>query len=153
MSFNSCCFSGHRNISIKNTEIASAVIDKIILLYNDGCRDFYVGGALGFDMLATIMLVSLKNKGFDLKIHFVLPSRDYNKRWSKSDRQMQEYLQTFAYETVYMGEKYFSGCNHMRNRYMVDNSDCLIAYLKEYKGGTYYTYKYAKENEKEIILI
>jgi predicted Rossmann fold nucleotide-binding protein DprA/Smf involved in DNA uptake len=40
-----------------------------------------------------------------------------------------------------------------RDRYIVDKSDVLLCYLRKKSGGTYYTYKYAEELEKEIIII
>lgn len=150
---NACSFSGHRDISIRDTDIACAVVDNIYNLYSHGCKDFYVGGALGFDMLAAMMLVSLKKKNLNLNIHFILPCADYNNKWCREDREKQNYLQTYAKEIVVLNESYHEGCMQERNRYLIDNTDCLIALLNRNTGGTYYTYKYALKNAKKIILI
>ena len=40
-----------------------------------------------------------------------------------------------------------------RNRFMVDNSSILLAYLREDRGGTYNTVKYAEKKQKQIIRI
>ena len=37
-----------------------------------------------------------------------------------------------------------------RNRYMVDMSDCVIAYVNHNRGGAYQMYKYAKKKNKKI---
>ena len=39
------------------------------------------------------------------------------------------------------------------NRYMVDHSDLVVAYLRYAGGGTYYTVKYAVERGKEILYL
>ena len=38
-----------------------------------------------------------------------------------------------------------------RDRYMVDNSDIVVAYLTKSSGGTYYTVKYANEKGVKVV--
>jgi hypothetical protein len=38
-----------------------------------------------------------------------------------------------------------------RNKFMVDNVELVFCYLTKSLGGTYYTVKYAIENDKKII--
>ena len=40
---------------------------------------------------------------------------------------------------------------HKRNRHLVNNSSLCICYLTEEKGGTYYTVKYAQENQLAVV--
>ena len=37
-----------------------------------------------------------------------------------------------------------------RNKYMIEKSDCVVAYVERSFGGAYSTYKYAKRMGKEI---
>ena len=53
-------------------------------------------------------------------------------------------------ETIILSEKYTKYCMQKRNRYMVDNSSLVIAYLKRNFGGTYFTVNYAKKLDIEI---
>ena len=55
---------------------------------------------------------------------------------------------------IQLCDSYQRGCYHIRNRYMVDNCDVLIAiYNGETKGGTAYTVNYARKLGKEIVII
>ena len=47
--------------------------------------------------------------------------------------------------------KYFRGCMQKRNRYMVDNSSLLIAYVYSNRGGSVQTRNYAIKKDKIII--
>ena len=49
-------------------------------------------------------------------------------------------------------EKYCYGCYYDRNRYMVDESDILLAVFSS-SGGTAYTIKYAVKQGKPVKLI
>ena len=56
-------------------------------------------------------------------------------------------------EVVVLSAEYYPGCMYLRNRYMVDNADVVIAHFNGAKGGTMYTLSYAKKNKKSIIII
>ena len=38
-----------------------------------------------------------------------------------------------------------------RDRYLVDNSDLLVCFLRKNRGGTFYTVNYARKKGKKII--
>ena len=55
---------------------------------------------------------------------------------------------------VTLSTRYFSGCYHARNRYMVDAADALLAVCRKgTSGGTQYTVKYAWQKNREIVVI
>ena len=55
---------------------------------------------------------------------------------------------------IQLCDNYQRGCYHIRNRYMVEHCDALIAiYNGEPKGGTSYTVNYARKLGKEIVII
>ena len=60
---------------------------------------------------------------------------------------------SFCDERVVISKEYTAGCMMKRNRYMVDNADVVLAYLKKSSGGTYNTVKYAVSEGKEVIYI
>ena len=51
---------------------------------------------------------------------------------------------------VCLSERYYQGCMHERNRYMVDHSRVCICYLTERTGGTAYTVEYARSRGLKI---
>ena len=46
---------------------------------------------------------------------------------------------------------YVAGCMYKRDRYLVENSDVLVCFLRRNSGGTYYTVNYARKMNKKII--
>ena len=54
---------------------------------------------------------------------------------------------------MYISKEYEKDCMLMRNKFMVDNSDFVIAMWDGRKrGGAYHTLNYAKKLNKQIIL-
>ena len=54
-----CCFTGHRSISESEIVQIPSALGKIIdELYNNGVREFRAGGAIGFDTLAALKVIS-----------------------------------------------------------------------------------------------
>ncbi len=151
---NTCCFSGHRVLPRGNIEIIrkelSAVIDEYI---KKGYTRFVSGGALGFDLLAAGLVAEKKKSNDEIRLVMMLPCRDQHIKWSRHDRMEYEEILALADEVEYVCESYCTGCMHLRNKVMVDNSQALISYLTDYRGGTAYTVNYAKEKEREIVNI
>ena len=58
-----CAFSGHRRIENSHVEsVVEHLARAIKYSYDDGCRDFYSGGAIGFDTIAALCVLELKEK-------------------------------------------------------------------------------------------
>lgn len=90
----------------------------------------------------------------ELKLICVIPFAEQARGWEMNWAFRYRELLRNADQIVQMCSNYQRGCYHMRNRYMVDNCDLLIAiYNGENKGGTAYTVNYAREQGKEILII
>ena len=70
-----------------------------------------------------------------------------------AQRELYEETLENCDEVVVLSAEYYPGCMYLRNRYMVDNADVVIAHFNGAKGGTMYTLSYAKKNKKSIIII
>ena len=70
-------------------------------------------------------------------------------------RKDVEYLNAFidqATRITYTQEKYSKDCYFLRDKYLVDNSDVLLAvWDKKEIGGTWFTIKYARSINKPIV--
>lgn len=152
MESKSCCFTGHRAIPLdKLRELTQRIKDGIEFLYsNMGVKTFYAGGALGFDFLAAEAVIKQRRERRDIRLVIVVPCRDQAARWSAADKARYERINRDADEVICLAERYFSGCMHQRNRYMVDHSAYCICYLTEQTGGTAYTVQYARERGLRI---
>jgi len=151
---NTCCFTGHRQFYNKSThEIRLLATRAIEDLIRAGVTTFKAGGALGFDTVCAQAVISLKEKYPDIKLHLILPCKRQTRNWNPHDKKVYKEILEKADEAEYLFENYFDGCMQMRNRALVDGSDCCIAYLCRHYGGTYYTVNYAKQKGVDVILI
>ena len=78
---NSVCFTGHRTIkadiahfSIQLTSVIEHLITK------RGITDFYAEGAYGFDTLASLSVLKLRDNYPQVKLHLILPCSNLLKR-------------------------------------------------------------------------
>lgn len=107
---------------------------------------FGAGGALGFDTLAAQTVLELKKDYPHIKLILVLPCLNQTRGWNEKDIALYEAIKEKSDKVVYTSEHYYNGCMQKRNRHLVDYSSLCICYLKESKGGTAYTVKYAEQN-------
>ena len=161
----SCAFTGHRpaHFSFQYDESApgcvqlKAVLEKQILrLYSRGVTDFYTGCALGVDLWAGEAVLSLKRQNPDLQLHCIIPFEGQERRWKSADRDRYSSLLNQSCEVLVLSPRYFSGCYHARNRYLVDHTDVLLGvydYKNEESSGTGYTVLYAMSRDKPVLLI
>lgn len=146
-------FTGHRNIPFSAEPAINERLDAtIISLIKKGVDTFICGGALGFDTLAAKRVLAARNN-YPIKLILALPCGDQAKRWSVKNKAMFEYIKGNADQTVVLFDHYITGCMHARDKYMVNNSDIVVAYYRGQLGGTQFTLKYAEEQSKQILLI
>ena len=134
-----CCFTGHRVLKKDfDDESLSIIIDKLI---KNGYKTFLVGMAIGFD-LKVFEILQTKKK-YNIDVIACVPCKDHDKFYNAKHKE--QYLDAIknADKVIYLSEEYFDGCMQQRNRYMVDNSSILVAYMYAKIGGTIYTINYA----------
>lgn len=149
----SCCFTGHRAISrAEYAELAARIDSAVEQLIKRGYTDYYAGGALGFDTLAALRIISLRKKYPFLRLHLILPCRDQTAGWNDESNDIYNSI-IFASDSVeYIRDTYGRGCMQQRNRALVDASSVCICYLaRRRNGGTAGTVKYAKRCNLKII--
>ena len=147
-----CCFTGHRLIPYnEQAAVEKRLVDVIERLVAEGYDTFVSGGAIGFDSMAAKSVLRLRKRMPHIRLVMALPCKDQHARWSLRDKKEYEYILRCADSIVCLNEAYCTGCMHMRNRFMVDNSSVCIAYLTSKTGGTAYTIKYAEESDVGVI--
>lgn len=134
-----CCFTGHRRLPIgAEGERLRCLCERAVReAYAAGCRHFYAGGALGFDMLAAAVVCLLRDSEYaDISLHLLLPCRGQEERWSPRDRDRYARMLAAADDYVYLAEKYGEGVMAARNRALVAAADLCIAYMTNPASGT-----------------
>ena len=159
----SCCFTGHRKMSDSEKISASDEIKRIVrTLVRHNVRHFIVGGALGFDTVAAVTLINMRDSekltdenGNEVRIFLTLavPCPEQSARWSFADRTLYNSILRSADEMVTLSDHYTRECMFIRNRYMVDRSAYCIAYVTHRGGGSYYTMNYAEKSGLGVINI
>lgn len=143
----SCGFTGHRRIEQNHWGAIRPLLARAVrYAYSEGCRDFYNGGAIGFDLLAAEAVLDLKRIYPDVRLIMVLPCMNQDSRWSESDRDKYERVVNSADKVICLSPIYYNGCMQARNRRIVEESDMLIAYLGRPQGGTAQTVRLAESH-------
>ncbi len=143
----SCAFTGHRVLK----DLDYALLDRVIVnLIKNGCTRFYCGMARGFDLAAAESLLMLKRE-YNAELVACIPCERQSDGYSRADKARYDRIIENCSEVICLSEDYYVGCMHVRDRFMVDNSDAVICYLRKKSGGTYYTVRYAEKAGKKII--
>lgn len=140
------CFTGHRRVEPGNVnETVSFLCNKIEELAGAGEVCFRTGGALGFDTIAALCVISAREKHPDVRLSLILPCRNQTRGWRDADIEKYDYILSQADDVRYVCEHYTPYCMKKRNRELVDGADLCIAYCNKSSGGSAYTIAYANE--------
>lgn len=155
-------FSGHRPESLPFKFNSGAYYQLEVSLWREigarvdaGYDTFYCGAARGIDIVCGEIILALKMTDYpDLKLVCAIPFKEQARGWSDLWKLHYYDLLRGADRIVQLCDHYQPDCYHIRNRYMVDNCDALLAvYDGKGKGGTAYTVNYARKQGKEVMVI
>lgn len=146
-----CSFTGHREIKDPvDTERLGNLVQSLI---DGGTDTFLTGMAMGFDLIAAEVVISLKKKNPHIKLIGCVPCPDQDRAYPAAEKEKYKRVLKNCDEVKILYPHYHNGVMFARDRYMVDNSAAVIAYDRTHSGGTYYTLKYAQEKQRKIFLI
>ena len=148
MKMESCAFSGHR---ILGKDFDYNLLDRVILnLIKSGVKNFYCGMAKGFDTAAAESVLNYK-KDYDVTITACIPCETQSETFSDRAKERYESILARCDGKIVFSADYFTGCMQQRDRYLADNCDVLVCYLRRKSGGTFYTVNCAKKNGIKVI--
>lgn len=146
-----CAFTGHRKIEASHMgKIENLLSRAVEFAYENGCRTFITGGALGFDTLAAKEVIRFRMSHPDVRLIIVLPCKNQSSAWSSSQVSLYEYTLVNADEIEYVSDEYTDNCMKDRNRRLVELCDMLIAYVSRPYSGAAQTVRMAS-NEGKVI--
>ena len=142
-------FWGHSNFQ------SDAVLkEKMLGILNDivgiNPANFYLGGYGNFDDFALICAKEFQNSHPQIKIVFITPYINESYQKNRLVHAKKIYDEIIFPELENVPAKF--AINH-RNRWMINKSDFVITHIKKSYGGAYEAYKYAKKQNKNIILL
>ena len=143
--FQACAFSGHRTLPFSELNTIRALLDRAIrYAYEMGCRVFYNGGAIGFDIESAERVLLFREEHPEIRLVLLLPCKNQDARWSGEQRERYQRMCRHADEVRYLSEEYTEGCMRVRNAALVEEADMLIAYLSHWRSGAAQTVSFAK---------
>lgn len=122
---------------------------------DDGYDHFISGMALGVDMDFAEIVLGLKNEyGLNISLECAVPCPNQTMKWPPSEIARYNNILEKADKITLVNDHYFRACMLVRNDYMVDHSDLVLAIWNgEQAGGTWHTIQYAKAKGKQVDII
>ena len=97
----------------------------------------------------------LKNEyGLNISLECAIPCPNQTMKWPPSEIARYNNILEKADKITLVNDHYFRACMLVRNDYMVDHSDLVLAIWNgEQTGGTWHTIQYAKVKGKQVDII
>lgn len=160
--YKKCCFSGYRPskfpFKLNNDDVDFAIFQKHLFttvksLIDDGCRTFYCGMAMGFDIIAAESVLYYRGKIPNIKLICVIPFEEQEKSYTNDWKQRYNFILQGCDEVLLISKEYHNGCYQNRNKFMVDKSDYVVTWYDGKQGGTRNTLLYAQKKKRTIVNI
>lgn len=141
LSTTSCFFIGHHDAGSELLPLLAAEVERHIMEY--GVTEFYVGHYGSFDRMAAHVLIEAKKRHPEIRLQLLTPYHPY-------DRQVEV-------PVGFNGTFYPPGMESIprqyaisrANRYMIQNSTHLIAYMRFTASNTRKFVEYAQAREQK----
>ena len=146
------CFTGHRLISYEDAVKLPPLLEKVLTdLIHRGATVFRAGGAIGFDTVAALKVLELRERYPHIRLELILPCRNQAERWEDMAVKIYHYILERADSHRFLFDTYFEGCMLERDRLLVEGSDVCVAFCNRGRGGTAYTLDLALQSGTEVI--
>ncbi|MBO5512425.1 MAG: DUF1273 family protein [Clostridia bacterium] len=146
------CFTGHRSIAYEDALRLPALLDRVLTdLIGRGVTTFRAGGAIGFDTVAALKVLEMKERYPHIQLELILPCRNQTEYWGETAVRTYQYILNRADSHRFLFDTYFDGCMLERDRKLVEGSDVCVAFCKRNRGGTAYTFTHAVRAGLEVI--
>ncbi len=128
----SVCFTGHRELSEIEKKITAIRLSKLLtmLARDHGLLDCYAGGAIGFDTVAALTVLSVKKRIPNFRLHLILPCEGQEKAWNEEQKIAYYMIKEQADSVRTLSPFFYNGCMQIRNRELLEKADLCIAYLR-----------------------
>lgn len=161
------CFTGHRPVKSgfrfepdePETAILTALLDETIvrLCLQENIRGFLCGMARGFDLLAGSRVLLLRSQGIlpkETALIAVMPFVHQTEEW-REERWLTDHARILQQTQLNLTctVNFVPSAYRDRNRFMVENSRCVVAYWNHKTGrsGTAMTVHMAQRLELPIL--
>lgn len=150
-----CCFTGHRPEKLMYEEekikilLEKAVDDAIA----DGYVTFITGMARGTDIWAAEIVLERRKHNKNLHLICAIPHPGFENRRGTYEKEKYKKIINNADYVQTISNHYYRACYQIRNKFMVDRSNRVIAVYSGIPSGTKNTVDYANKIGIEVINI
>lgn len=147
------CFTGHRNLhstSVSPSRLKQAFYDESEKLILAGAKHFISGMALGADICAALAVLELRAKYPEITLECALPCETRPKNGASGRATCTFRSSNAAIRRRSSASVTALDCMKKRNRYMVDRSDCVLAFWNGSRSGTGSTVAYALKTGRTV---
>lgn len=124
------------------------------LAVEEGAHTFMSGMAPGVDLWAADEVLRLRQEGRiggDVRLVLAIPYPNFERSFGVCYRALYESVAARADEVVYVSRGYHHGCFTLRNNFLADRADVVVAYYEGVDGGTRYTIRRAQKSGKRVV--
>jgi len=148
-----CCFTGHRpdKMELGEKEIKPLLEKAIDDAISNGYVTYITGMAMGTDIWAAEIVLERKKVNKGLHLICALPHPNFESRRSMAEKMRFNKIIKKADLVREINDHYFTGCYQVRNEWMVDRSNLVIAVFNGQKSGTKNTVDYAKRKGVRVM--
>ena len=109
------------------------------------------GMALGVDQLFALAALEAKKQGADLELTACVPCHNYSRKWRYENKRTYDAILKEADSVEYVVDgEYTADCLELRNRYMVDRANLLLAVWDGSRSGTANCVRYAESKGVKV---
>ncbi len=114
---------------------------------------FLNGLSIGYDLYVSQEILKIRNHNKKILLEAVLPYEEQSKNWNEKTRNdYYEIIEKSDVDTLL--QKYYSAdCFKNRNKYMIDNSQVLIAIWNKKNNHLSHAIRYANSKGKPVNII
>lgn len=91
----SVCFIGHRILAEDKEKLSARLYALLVRLVTEqGITDYYTGGAVGFDALAALTVLKLRESYPEVILHLVLPCpfEEQSVKWNEDQKTDHQFV-------------------------------------------------------------
>lgn len=144
-----CTFAGHREILLPGIREKALAVIREMACSNPSLL-FLSGGMGEFDALceSVVRLVKSENPSAHIELQLILPYMSH-----KINSEREYYLNRYdgILLPAEMSSYHYKAAIRQRNYWMINHSDCVIAYVHRDHGGAYESLRYAVRTGKRVI--
>ena len=156
------CFTGHRPNKLKgynpkdNKELLWRLHTEIVRHIEEHQVDTFINGlALGIDQWAARIVIKLRQTKYPhIKLISAVPCKNHSNKWIKQSQIEWQEIVDLSDEVIYVSEEeYKPYLMQVRNEWMTNKSEYVIAVWDGTNGGTGNCVNFAKKQNKKITII